>query len=215
MNDHVNSENEVRRKVGNMYKKKNVILLSVIFLTLLFAYSIVEADTYKIDPTHSTVGFTVRHMKIGVTRGVFTDFHGEITFDKDDLDATKGWMTIRTDSLDTRLKQRDDHLKSETFFNVEEFPTITFIGKKIVKKGDKYEITGELTMKGISKDVSGMAEIRGPVKSPFGQDILAFSGETVIKRQDYNISWNDLMPDGGFVVSHDVKIIIDVEADKN
>lgn len=215
MNDHVNWENKVWRKAGNMNKKKNGILLSIIFLTLLFTYSIVEADTYKIDPTHSTVGFTVRHMKIGVTRGVFTDFHGEITFDKDDLDATKGWMTIRTDSLDTRLKQRDDHLKSEAFFNVEEFPTITFIGKKIVKKGDKYEITGELTIKGISKDVSGMVEIRGPVKSPFGQDILAFSGETVIKRQDYNISWNDLMPDGGFVVSHDVKIIIDVEADKN
>lgn len=191
-----------------------VIILAVLFSFTLFTGNIFASDVYKIDPTHSTFGFAVRHMQVGVTRGVFTDYQGEIRYDQDNLDNFQAWVIIKTDSVDTRLAARDKHLRGADFFDVENYPTIVFRAKKLLKKGDGYEIIGDLTMRGVTKEVSGPVAIRGPAQSPFGGEIIGLSGETVINRQDYGISWNDKMPDGGFVVGNDVQIIIDFEADK-
>lgn len=195
--------------------KQNLTFLCSMFLSiLLFTSSVFAADTYKIDPTHSTFGFAVKHMQVGVTRGIFTDFYGEITYDKDNLDDFKVWIIVKTQSINTKLEVRDKHLRNADFFDVENYPTIIFIGKKLLKNGNSYEIIGDLTMRGVTKEVSGHVTVRGPVQSPFGGEIIGISGEMVINRQDYNISWNDTMPGGGFVVGNDVKIIIDIEADK-
>lgn len=195
-----------------MYRK--VIVLGVTFLALLSASNIYAKDRYKIDPTHSTFGFGVTHMQVGVVYGEFTDYSGEIEFDKDNLKAFKASVVIQTKSITTHLEARDKHLRGSDFFDVENYPAITFKSKKLLKKDDGYEIVGNLTMKGITREVSGPLSILGPVRSPFGGEIIGLHGGTVINRQDYGISWNDIMPDGGFVVGNNVTLYIDIEADK-
>ena len=171
-------------------------------------------NLYKIDPTHSTIGFTVKHMQIGTTWGKFNDFSGEIHFDKKNLDKFYAKVIIEAKSIDTGLELRDAHLRGADFFDVENYPAISFESKTLVEKDGNYEITGNLTMHGVIKEISCLISISGPVKSPFGQEVIGLSGETVINRQDYGISWNDTMPDGGFVVGNDVRIIVYIEADR-
>lgn len=198
----------------NEKAKKLYIVLGLMFLSMLFTSNIFASEVYKIDPTHSTIGFAVKHLQVGITRGVFTDFSGEVEFDKENPDSFKIWIVINTQSIDTRLEARDNHLRGEHFFDVENYPTIFFSAQKLLEKDDAFEIIGELTMRGVSKEVSGLVYIRGPVKSPFGTETIGVSGETHVNRQDYGIYWNDVLPDGGFVVGNDVKIIIDIEASK-
>ncbi|MFQ5952523.1 MAG: YceI family protein [Candidatus Omnitrophota bacterium] len=193
---------------------KKKISVGAIFIVVLFACNVFAAKTYKIDPTHSTVGFEVRHLQVGITRGVFTDYSGEVQFDKEKPEDFKAEGIIQTESIDTRLKARDDHLKNADFFDVKTYPTITVKSKKLIKKGDSYEMVADLTMRGVTREVSAPVTIRGPVKSPFGTEVIGISGEVVINRHDYGISWNAKMPDGGFVVGDDVKIIVDIEAHK-
>ncbi|MCQ9206528.1 MAG: YceI family protein [Omnitrophica bacterium] len=194
--------------------KRQLVILTAILVSVLSLSNISLAGTYKIDPTHSTFGFAITHMKVGTTRGVFTDYKGEVHFDAENPGALSGWVIINAGSIDTRLEARDKHLKGRDFFDVENYPTILFRIKKLVRKGDDYEILGDLTMRGIRREVSGPAFILGPVTSPFGGEVIGLSGWTVINRRDFGISWNDKMPDGGFVVGDEVKIIIDIEADK-
>ncbi len=190
------------------------IAIGIITLVAISTNNVFAADTYKIDPTHSTVGFEVRHLRVGITRGVFTDYSGEIQFDKEKPEDFRAWGIIQTESIDTRLKARDDHLKGKEFFDVKTYPTITVKSKKLIKKGDSYEMFADLTMRGVTREVSAPVTIRGPVKSPFGTEVIGMSGEVVINRHDYGISWNAKMPGGGFVVGDDVKIIVDIEAQK-
>ena len=181
----------------------------MIGLTGVFA-----ADQYIIDPQHSTIGFAVAHMDVSIVRGEFTDYQGEILFDEKDINSMHGEIVIKTKSIDTRLKARDDHLKSADFFDVEKYPEIVFKGKKIIKTSTGYEIAGDLTMHGVTREVSGPVVIRGPVITSYGKQLIGISGETVINRKDYGISWNAQTPAGGFAVGNDVKIIIDTEAYK-
>lgn len=171
-------------------------------------------NLYKIDPMHSTFGFTVRHMQIGTTWGKFNNFSGEIYFDKKSLDKFYAKVIIKAASIDTGLEVRDAHLRGTGFFDVEKYPEISFESKTLAEKDGKYEIAGNLTMHGVTKEISCPISILGPVKSPFGQEVIGLSGETVINRQDYGISWNDIMPDGGVVVGNDVRIIVYIEADR-
>ena len=192
-----------------------------IFFALTFIYCFgallgfsANADTYKIDLTHSTFGFAVKHVEVGTTRGKFNIFYGQIHFDPNNLEEFSANVVIEADSIDTGLKKRDDHLRSAEFFDVEIFPKILFIGRKLLKKEKGYEIVGELTMHGITNEVRAQVDIRGPVKSPFGGEVIGFSATTTINRQDFGISWNNAMPDKGWVVGNDVQIIVDIEADK-
>lgn len=197
-----------------MYKKGDFIAFVIITLAVLFANDAFAKNIYRIDPTHSTIGFAVSHVQVGIVRGEFTDYSGEIEFEKDAPDAFRGEIVIQAKSINTRLEARDKHLRSADFFNVENYPAITFKAKKLLKKGDDYRIIGDLTIRGITKELSGRASILGPVKSPFGQEVIGIHGETVINRRDFGVSWNNKMPDGGFVVGDDVKITLDIEADK-
>lgn len=193
---------------------RRILSLPVIFFISFSISGAFAADQYIIDPEHSTIGFAVAHMEVSIVRGEFTDYKGEILFDEKDINSMRGEITIKAKSLDTRLKARDDHLKSADFFDVEKYPEIVFKGKKILKTAAGYEITGDLTMHGVTREVSGPAVIRGPVMTSYGKQLIGVSGETAINRQDFGISWSMQTPAGGLAVGNNVKILIDVEAYK-
>lgn len=194
-----------------------MIAVSVLMFLLMLSSQDVcanEKKAFKIDLSHSTVGFSVKHMGVGITRGVFKDYTGEAEFDAENLDDFTALIVIQAKSVDTRLEARDNHLRGVDFFDVENFPTITFKATKLVKKENGYELTGDFTLHGVTREVSTLVQIRGPIQSPFGGEVIGISGEFMINRQDYDVSWNDIMPDGGVVVDNMVTIILDLEGDR-
>ncbi len=185
-------------------------LLAALFICGI-AFS-ANADTYKIDATHSSVGFSVRHMAISKVNGEFNEFDGTVDIDGADTSKWSCDVTIQVASIDTRSERRDGHLKSPDFFNVEEFPTITFKSTKVVPKGDnKLEIMGDLTMRGVTKPVTLDAELLGHFETERGKR-AGFTATTTINRMDYGVSWDNMMETGGVVVSHDVDITLDIQA---
>ncbi len=176
--------------------------------------SMVSADEYSIDKTHSTIGFSAKHLMVSKTTGMFKDYDGVIMFDPNDLAASKIEMTIQAASIDTRNEQRDGHLKSADFLDAEKFPALTFMTKTIAKEGDVYNLTGDLTIKGVTKEITIPAEISGPVNSPMGGEAIGITANFKINRQDYGVSFNKTMDNGGFVVSDDVTVDVTIEAYK-
>lgn len=182
--------------------------------SLLLVSNLFAAETYKIDPVHSTVGFAVKHILVSTVRGMFTDYSGEIQFDKKSLDTFKAKITIQVASIDTHNERRDGHLLNADFFDVEKYPVITFTSKKLYKKNGAYEITGDFTMHGVTKEISLPVSISGPVQHPRGGEIIGLAGELVINRQDYGVSWNKNLDQGGVMLSDEVRILIEIEAKK-
>src|SRR5579863_2889171 len=172
------------------------------------------ADTYKIDPVHSVVGFTVQHMMISHVNGNFTDFNGIIVYDDKDPAKCSVDVHIKTASVDTRKPERDADLRSEHLFNADKFPEMTFKSTHIEKKADGYVAHGTLTIKGVSKDVDLPFTIGGTQKDPGGNIRLGAQAGLTINRQDYGVSWNKTLDGGGVLISDDVKIELAVEAVK-
>src|SRR5438552_7502988 len=139
------------------------------------------ADTFKIDPAHTGVGFTISHLVISEVNGRFDDVAGEITIDKDALAGAKA--TIQTKSIDTNIKKRDDHLRSPDFFDAEKHPTITFESTKV----EKDQITGNFTIHGVTKEITFPFKLKGPIKDPWGNMRVAVRAETTINRIDYGM----------------------------
>ena len=193
-----------------MEKIKSIIL--TVFLSIVWAAVNAHAATYTIDPVHSTIGFAVKHLVVGTTRGDFEDYAGTIGFDGKDLASFSADVVIQAKSINTKNGDRDKHLRSADFLDVENNPTITFKGKSLAAKGDGFEVTGDLMIHGVTKEVVIPAEISGPVKSPFGDQVIGLAGEITINRQDFGVSWNKTMDQGGLMVSDDVKIIVEIEA---
>ena len=172
------------------------------------------ADIYTIDGVHSQIGFAVKHLTVSTVKGSFSDYAGAITFDVVDPSAIKTDVTIQVNSINTQNEKRDGHLKSADFFDAEKFPTITFKSTGATKSGDAYTITGDLTMHGVTKSISIPCTIAGPVKGMQGDDVIGLSGQTTINRQDFGISWNKTLDEGGYVVSDEVAVTVDIEAHK-
>ena len=163
------------------------------------------ADTYKIDPAHTGVGFSISHLVISEVNGRFDDVAGTVTVDNDALAGASA--TIQVKSIDTAIKKRDDHLRSPDFFDAEKYPTITFESTKVTKDGDKTVIAGKFTMHGVTKEIQFPVVLKGPVKGPRGNPLIAVTAETTINRTDYGMKT--------FMgVGDDVKIRINVEATK-
>lgn len=181
----------------------------------LFVASLFAADTYKIDLSHSSVAFSVRHMVIANVRGNFKDFQGAIMYDPADITRSSVEVTIKTASIDTDNAQRDTHLRSPDFLDAEKFPEIIFKSKSVEKKGDSYVLNGTLTLRGVSKDVAIRFDILGTVKDPGGNERLGAHGELTLNRMDYGVSWSKSLDTGGLVVSEEVKILLDIEAVKS
>ena len=168
--------------------------------------------TWKIDPAHTNVEFSVRHLMITTVKGRFTDVTG--TVKTDDGDPAKGEVdiTIAAASIDTREPQRDAHLRSADFFDAETFPTLTFRSKRIDRvRGEDFMLVGDLTIRGVTREVALEVTSEGRVKDPWGGDRAGFSATTKIKRSDFGLTWNQLLEAGGVAVGDDVKINLDVE----
>lgn len=170
------------------------------------------AVNYEIDGTHSTLGFAVKHLQVAKTRGHFNKYEGKVVFDPSDYGSFKADVTIQVESIDTNLEARDKHLRGADFFDTETHPEITFKSTSLEKKGDGAVIVGDLTMKGVTKEVTIPVELSGPVKSPFGSTVIGINAQTTVNRQDYGISWNKDLDNGGVVVSDTVTLILEIEA---
>jgi len=184
-------------------------VLSILGITTLFA----APQTYLIDTAHSAVEFSVQHMVLSKTKGNFADYTGTIIWDAENLSKSKIAGALKVASIDTKDKKRDDHLKSKDFFDAETYPQITLTDSKIeaTKKGG-YQLTGKLTIKDVTKTVTAPLMVQGPIKDPWGNDRIHFNATFSINRQDYGITWNKIMDNGGVVVGNQVDIEVDIEA---
>jgi polyisoprenoid-binding protein YceI len=168
--------------------------------------------TYKIDKAHSEAVFHVRHLLTKV-QGRFTDFEGAIQFNEAAPEQSTVDFTIKSTSIDTAEPDRDKHLRSADFFDVEKFPTITFRSKRIVKKGaDQYDVIGDFTVHGVTKEITLPVTHLGKAKDPWGGDRLGFEAELTLNRKDYGLSWNAALETGGFLVGDEVKAVLQIQA---
>lgn len=187
---------------------------AIVVAGLLALSGVSHAEVWKVDPAHSSVGFTVRHLVVTKVNGLFTDFDGEITYDGKDLSKGAVTFTVQAKSISTDNQQRDDHLRGADFFAVDSFPTLTFKSTKIVPgQGDNFKMTGDLTIRGITKEVTFDCTANGTV-SAFGGTRAGFSATATINRQDFKVSWSKALDGGGLVVSDEVKLNIEIEAVK-
>lgn len=181
-------------------------------LLLLLAAPAWSADTYQIDPVHTWIGFSVRHMVVTNVQGRFKEFSGTILYDPEDITRSSVSVTIQAASLDTENQDRDNHLRSADFFDAANHPTLSFESKRIEKRGDAYVCLGTLTMHGVSKEVAIPFEILGTVKDPRNNTRLGLEGSVTVNRLDYGIAWSGSLEGGGLVVGNEVKITLNVEA---
>jgi len=190
-------------------------LLLAIALTAA-APIVVHADTWQIDPNHTNVEFTVRHLMISNVKGQFEKTTGTITTDPANPAASSIDATIDASSVNTRVAMRDDDLKSPDFLDVAKYPTITFKSTKVEADGPgKWNVTGDLTLHGVTKPVVLAVEATGtPIKDPMGSTRAGASATTKINRKDFGLTWNKTLEAGGVVVGDEVAISIDLEAIK-
>ena len=166
--------------------------------------------SYKIDKSHSEVLFQVRHLVTKV-RGRFDDFEGTIEFDEGNPGASSVSVTIQAASIDTNEKDRDTHLRSGDFFDVEKFPTLSFTSKKVSGSGESYTVVGDLTIHGTTREVTLPATFLGNAKDPWGNARVGFETEITINRKDFGLNWNAALEAGGFLVGDEVKISLSVQ----
>lgn len=167
--------------------------------------------TWTIDASHSNVEFAVRHMMIATVKGRFADVSGTVTLDEQAPERSAVTVRIGAASIDTRTEQRDQHLRSGDFFAVEQYPELTFTSTGIARDGDGYRVTGDLTMRGVTKPVTLAVTEGGRTRDPWGNDRLAFSASTKLSRAEFGLTWNQLLETGGMVVGDEIRISLDVE----
>jgi polyisoprenoid-binding protein YceI len=191
---------------------KKVSMALVLILGVLGAVSFAQAAVYKIDPDHSSITFKVKHLTISTVMGKFSKFSGTFNFDEKNPSQSKVEVTIDPASVDTGVKGRDDHLRSDAFFEVETYPTAVFKSTKVsdIKDGD-FTIEGTLTLHGVTKPVVLKANYEGSIADDQGQTHAAFSAETEINRQDYGIDFSEALDKGGLLAANEVKLSFEVE----
>ena len=166
---------------------------------------------WKLDTTHTQVGFSVKHMAISTVRGRFTKFDGAGETDAAGR-LVKATFTIEAASIDTNQEQRDAHLRSADFFEVEKYPTITFTSTAVRQDGSEVTITGDFSMHGVTRSLTIKGELAPVVKDPWGMTRTALTLEAKINRKDWGLAWNQALELGGLMVSEDVKLSLELEA---
>lgn len=170
------------------------------------------SKTYQIDPSHSTAGFSIKHMMIAKVHGGFEKMAGKLVLDEGDITKSSIEVTIEAASINTREPQRDTHLRSADFFDVEKFPVLSFKSTRVEGSVGDLKVTGDLTIHGVTKSV--VLDVEGPsdeMKDPWGNIKLGASGTTKIKRKDFGLTWNAALEAGGLLVGDDVSIMLDVQ----
>ncbi len=171
--------------------------------------------TWVIDPTHTTIGFSARHAMVAKVRGNFTEFTGSFTLDGEVPESSTAELLVQTASLTTQNADRDAHLTSADFLNVEANPTLAFKSTGVsVKGGDTFVVTGDLTIGGVTKSIDVTFELVGVSQDPWGGTRIGFEGEAEITRKDFGLVWNVALETGGVLVGEKVKLNLDVEAVK-
>lgn len=171
--------------------------------------------SYTIDPSHSYIGFQARHAMVTTVRGVFKEFQGTATIDTANPGNSSAEIEIAVDSVDTASADRDGHLASEDFFDVATFPRITFASTTVERDGEDWAITGDLTIKDVTKPVTVVFENTGSAQDPFGNVRVGFEGEVAVNRKDWGLTWNAALETGGVLVSEKIKLKFDISAIKN
>ncbi|MFJ9464770.1 YceI family protein [Viridibacillus arvi] len=168
---------------------------------------------YNVDQAHSHLAFQVKHMMISKVKGNFGSFTADIDANPEDLTGASIKFVIDVASVNSNNEDRDNHLKSDEFFDVEQFPKMTFVATNIKSTGGgEYEITGDFTIKDVTKSVTFEAEYGGKGTNPWGQEVVGFEAETKINRKDFGLTWNAALETGGVLVGDDIKINIELEA---
>jgi polyisoprenoid-binding protein YceI len=171
----------------------------------------IPAGTWELDVAHSHVGFTVRHLMVSKVRGTFQDFSADIVTAEDPLASTVS-ATVQMGSIDTGDESRDGHLRTNDFFDAEHFPTMTFTSTKVTGAGSDFEVTGDLTIKGVTRPVTFDLEVGGVQQDPWGNTKAGFTMIGSINRKDFGMDYNAVLESGGLLVGDKVTIEIDVEA---
>ncbi|MDB4885056.1 MAG: YceI family protein [Gemmatimonadetes bacterium] len=167
--------------------------------------------TWTLDASHSSIEFSVKHLMITTVRGRFAEASGTATVPGDDYTKARVEVTIQAASLDTRSEQRDQHLRSADFFDVEQFPEITFRSTRLEGSRDSFRLTGDLTVHGVTKSVTLDVEFEGEGKDPWGGTRMGFSATTKIDRREFGLVWNQALETGGVMVSNDIKLQIEAQ----
>jgi polyisoprenoid-binding protein YceI len=172
--------------------------------------------TYTLDPAHTRIGFVARHAMVTKVRGAFNEFEGTATLDGANPANSSAQVTISTASIDTRNAQRDGHLRSNDFLAMDEYPQITFVSTGARQVDDStFELTGDLTIKGVTNPITVPFSFEGAAKDPFGNLRVGFEGAVTINRKDYGITWNAALETGGVLVSDKVTLEFEISAIKN
>jgi polyisoprenoid-binding protein YceI len=197
--------------------RRSIIVLTLIIpafaFLLISASTTLAADKYTIDPVHCHIGFSVKHLVINNIKGRFNDYTGSIVYDEQDITKSSVEITIKTASINTDFKFRDDHLRASDFFDVVKYPDITFKSTRIEKRGAAYAAVGIFTLHGVAKEIVLPFKVNG--KSNFqGETHLGVEATIVIDRRDFGMTWNATLESGGLVVGNEVTIELNIEAIK-
>lgn len=170
---------------------------------------------FAIDPAHSAIGFEVKHMMVSKVKGQFNSYSANIeAADLTDLTTASIAINIDVTSIDTRNEDRDNHLKSAEFFDMENYPTIEFASTNITRDGADYKVTGDLTIKGVTKPITFDVEYGGKGTNPWGIEVYGFEAEAKVNREEFGLTWNAALETGGVMVGKDVKIKVELEVNQ-
>jgi polyisoprenoid-binding protein YceI len=190
--------------------------LPILALAALLVWPAAFAEEkYQLDPAHTTIGFAIEHLVIAKVRGQFRQFTGTITYEPAaELPVRAATVTIHAASIDTGIQQRDDHLRSADFFDVEKYPQLSFETTRIEKRGNSFVATGNLSIHGVTRTIELPFTLKGPIKDLWGGYRIGIEARTTINRKDYGLAWNKLLETGGLAVGETVEIEIHAEAVK-
>ena len=189
------------------------VITGVLLVGLPF---IAEAETarWRIDPDHSLIEFRVSHMMVSKTTGRFVDYHGVVTMDATAKTFAAMEATINAASVDTKHDKRDAHLRNADFLDVSRYPTMTYTMKRYTKQGEHYTFIGDLTLRGMTKEVTLVGSFNGFAQDPWGNTRAGFSAEGTLNRKDFGMVWNKTLDNGGLVIGNDVQIRLEIECIK-
>ncbi|MFK5925542.1 MAG: YceI family protein [Desulfuromusa sp.] len=186
--------------------------LSLLLLAALLIASTSAAETFLVDPSHTQIHFLVKHLVVFKVRGNFNDFVGSIEADPKTKTLISAEATIQTASVNTRIEKRDKHLRSSDFFDAAKYPQINFKSKKITGSGDNITMVGDITIKGITKEIVLKGSFLGVATGPGGKLRAGFEATGMLNRKDFGLNWNKLTEAGGLVVSDEIQIGLEIES---
>ena len=190
-----------------MIKKLSLLLLASLLIT-----STSFAETFQVDSSHTQIHFTVQHLVVFKVRGNFNDFVGSLEVDPKTKNLISAEATIQTASIDTRIDKRDKHLRSSDFFDAAKYPKIHFKSKKVTGSGNNITMVGDITIKGVTKEIILKGSFLGTVQGPQGKLRAGFEATGMLNRKDFGLSWNKVTETGGLIVGDEIQIGLEIES---